>query len=39
MRSVIEDPDGHHTLEFEPDHTRYARDLAAWLNDALIWRT
>jgi acylglycerol lipase len=29
---VIEYPEGHHTLEFEPDPSRYARDLAAWLD-------
>ena len=29
---VIDYPDGHHTLEFEPDPTRYALDLAAWLD-------
>jgi alpha-beta hydrolase superfamily lysophospholipase len=34
-REVIEYPDGHHTLEFEPDPTRYARDLAAWLDRQL----
>ena len=26
-RTVIEYPEAHHTLEFEPDPTRYARDL------------
>jgi alpha-beta hydrolase superfamily lysophospholipase len=30
-RSVIEYPDAHHTLEFEPDPTRYADDLIGWL--------
>lgn len=34
-REVIEYPDGHHTLEFEPDPARYARDLAAWLDRQL----
>ncbi len=29
---LIEYPDGHHTLEFEPDPSRYARDLVAWLD-------
>ena len=29
---VIEYPDGHHTLEFEPDPSRYALDLVAWLD-------
>jgi alpha-beta hydrolase superfamily lysophospholipase len=32
---VIEYPDGHHTLEFDPDPSRYALDLAAWLDEAL----
>src|SRR5262249_2378388 len=31
-RSVIEYPLGHHTLEFEPDPSRYALDLIAWLD-------
>ena len=31
-RQVIEYPEGHHTLEFEPDPTRYALDLVAWLD-------
>jgi alpha-beta hydrolase superfamily lysophospholipase len=30
-RTVIEYPEGHHTLEFDPDPTRYARDLIAWM--------
>ncbi len=30
-RQVIEYPDGHHTLEFDPDPTRYARDLIGWI--------
>jgi acylglycerol lipase len=32
---IIQYPDGHHTLEFEPDPSRYAHDLAAWLDEAL----
>ena len=28
---VIEYPEGHHTLEFDPDPGLYAGDLAAWL--------
>jgi acylglycerol lipase len=32
-RSLIEYADAHHTLEFEPDPTRYALDLAAWLDE------
>jgi acylglycerol lipase len=31
-RTIIEYPDGHHTLEFEPDPSRYARDLVDWLD-------
>jgi alpha-beta hydrolase superfamily lysophospholipase len=34
-REVIEYPEAHHTLEFEPDPSRYARDLVAWLERAL----
>jgi alpha-beta hydrolase superfamily lysophospholipase len=33
--TVIEYPEAHHTLEFEPDPTRYARDLIAWLDRKL----
>lgn len=32
VKDVIEYPDAHHTLEFEPDPNRYAADLVAWLN-------
>ncbi len=31
-RTVIEYPEGHHTLEFDPDPARYALDLIAWLD-------
>ncbi|HWE40027.1 MAG TPA: alpha/beta fold hydrolase [Isosphaeraceae bacterium] len=34
-REVIEYSEAHHTLEFEPDPSRYARDLIAWLERAL----
>jgi alpha-beta hydrolase superfamily lysophospholipase len=34
-REMIEYPEGHHTLEFEPDPSRYALDLIAWLDRAL----
>ncbi len=34
-RQVIEYPEGHHTLEFDPDPSRYARDLIGWLDGAL----
>lgn len=30
-RQVIEYPEGHHTLEFEPDPARYAHDLIDWI--------
>jgi acylglycerol lipase len=33
-REVIAYPEGHHTLEFEPDPGRYAHDLIAWLDRA-----
>ena len=29
---VIEYPEGHHTLEFDPEPSRYALDLVAWLD-------
>ena len=29
---VIDYPEGHHTLEFDPDPDRYARDLVCWLD-------
>lgn len=32
---VIEYPEGHHTLEFDPDPSRYALDLADWLDETL----
>jgi alpha-beta hydrolase superfamily lysophospholipase len=32
-RRVIEYPEAHHTLEFEPDPARYALDLVAWLRE------
>jgi alpha-beta hydrolase superfamily lysophospholipase len=31
-RTVIDYPEGCHTLEFDPDPTRYARDLIGWLD-------
>lgn len=34
-KQVIRYPDADHTLEFEPDPSRYARDLAAWFDRAL----
>lgn len=33
--SVIDYPDGHHTLEFDLDPSRYALDLADWLDEVL----
>jgi alpha-beta hydrolase superfamily lysophospholipase len=32
---IIEYPDGHHTLEFDPDPSRYALDFAGWLDEVL----
>ena len=32
---VIEYPQGHHTLEFDPDPSRYANDLADWFGSKL----
>jgi alpha-beta hydrolase superfamily lysophospholipase len=32
-RQVIEYPEGHHTLEFEPDPSAYARDLIGWMKE------
>ncbi len=34
-RTVIDYPEAHHTLEFEPDPSRYGRDLIAWLDATL----
>jgi acylglycerol lipase len=34
-RRVIEYPEAHHTLEFEPDPARYAADLVGWLGESL----
>jgi acylglycerol lipase len=31
-KQIIEYPEGHHTLEFEPDPSKHARDLTAWLD-------
>jgi alpha-beta hydrolase superfamily lysophospholipase len=30
-KTIIEYPDAHHTLEFEPDPSRYAQDLVEWI--------
>ena len=32
---LIRYPEGHHTLEFDPDPTQYARDLANWFDGEL----
>ena len=32
---VIDYPEGHHTLEFDPEPDRYARDLVGWLDGHL----
>jgi acylglycerol lipase len=34
-RETIYYPEGHHTLEFDPDPSRYALDLIAWLGKVL----
>jgi alpha-beta hydrolase superfamily lysophospholipase len=34
-KQLIEYPEGHHTLEFDPDPARYAADLATWLDTFL----
>jgi acylglycerol lipase len=34
-RKVTDYPDGHHTLEFDLEPDRYARDLASWLDEHL----
>ncbi|RUL88503.1 alpha/beta fold hydrolase [Tautonia sociabilis] len=31
-RQILEYPDAHHTLEFEPDPGQYARDLISWID-------
>jgi acylglycerol lipase len=36
QREVIEYPEGHHTLEFDPEPSRYALDLIAWLDRQFI---
>jgi alpha-beta hydrolase superfamily lysophospholipase len=38
-RTVIEYPEAHHTLEFEPDPLRYARDLIDWIDRKVCNRT
>jgi alpha-beta hydrolase superfamily lysophospholipase len=38
-RTLIEYPEGCHTLEFDPDPARYARDLADWLDATLVSRS
>jgi alpha-beta hydrolase superfamily lysophospholipase len=32
-KRIIEYPTGHHTLEFDPDPSRYAHDLVRWIDD------
>jgi acylglycerol lipase len=36
QREVIEYPEGHHTLEFDPEPSRYALDLVAWLDRTFL---
>ena len=38
-RQVITYPEGHHTLEFDPDPSRYALDLVRWLGEVLPLRS
>jgi alpha-beta hydrolase superfamily lysophospholipase len=38
-QTIIEYPEAHHTLEFEPDPTRYARDLIDWIDRKTANRT
>ncbi|HEV3163004.1 MAG TPA: alpha/beta fold hydrolase [Isosphaeraceae bacterium] len=38
QRTIIEYPEAHHTLEFEPRPAKYARDLAEWLDGAFAER-
>jgi acylglycerol lipase len=35
-RRIIEYPEGHHTLEFEPDPGAYARDLIGWIENQFL---
>jgi acylglycerol lipase len=37
-RKIIEYPEAHHTLEFEPDPDRYMTDLIDWLDATLLLR-
>jgi acylglycerol lipase len=37
-RRTIEYPEAHHTLEFEPDPSLYARDLIGWLDEVFAAR-
>jgi acylglycerol lipase len=36
QKRIIDYPEGHHTLEFDPDPSRYALDLADWLDETLV---
>jgi alpha-beta hydrolase superfamily lysophospholipase len=33
VRQITEYPDAHHTIEFEPDPSRFLADLAGWIAD------
>jgi alpha-beta hydrolase superfamily lysophospholipase len=35
-KAVIEYPEAHHTMEFEPDPSRSARDLIDWINSEVV---
>jgi acylglycerol lipase len=37
-KTLIEYPEAHHTLEFEPDPSRYARDLIGWIDATIAGR-
>ena len=34
-KEIVEYPEAHHTLEFEPDPERHIRDLVRWLQDQI----
>lgn len=35
-KTIVEYPEAHHTLEFEPEPARYAADLIAWIDSAVL---
>ncbi len=38
-KQIIEYPEGHHTLEFDPNPRQYATDLCAWLDSQFSQQT